>query len=70
MKNARNLEIVERERERESRSLKTTAVLACKKGEISLQTGKQYIDILRIKSWYVLKTQENCVLRHVNFFIV
>jgi len=52
MKNARNLEIVEREREREreSRSLKTTAVLTCVNKEISLQIGKQYIDILRIKS--------------------
>ena len=51
MKNARNLEIVEREREREreSRSLKTTAVLACINKEISLVTNKLYIIYREIK---------------------
>jgi len=47
MQNARNIERVERERE--SCSLKTIAVLACIKGEISLQTGKLYIIYKEIK---------------------
>ena len=49
MQKAKNLERVERERERESRSLKAIAVLACKKGEISLQTGKLYIIYRELK---------------------
>jgi len=35
--------------ERESRSLKATAVLECKKGEKSLQRGKLYIIYREIK---------------------
>jgi len=49
MKNARSLERVERERERESRSLKAIVILACKNTEISLQRGKLYIIYREIK---------------------
>ena len=49
MSTSKTVETVERERERESRSLKAAAVLACKKGEISLQTSKLYIIYKEIK---------------------
>ena len=49
MKNARSLERVERERERESRSLNAIAVLARKNTEISLVTDKLYIIYRELK---------------------
>ena len=49
MPNAENRIVLERERERESCNLKVTAVLACVKGKISLQTGRLYIIYRRLK---------------------
>jgi len=49
MLNAKNLVRVERERERESRSLKATAALACIKEKISLLVGKLYIIYQELK---------------------
>ena len=43
MQNAKSLATVERERERESGSLKAIAVLACVKGKISLHASKLHI---------------------------
>jgi len=43
MQNAQTLDILERERERESRSLTAIAVLACVKGKISLCQSKLHI---------------------------
>jgi len=49
MRNAKSLVTVERERERESCSLKAIAVLACVNSKISLLTGKLYIIYRRLK---------------------
>ena len=62
MQNARTLTIVERERE--SRSLKAIAILACKNIKISLQASKLHIVYWRKKliyNCYAEKLRSSCM---------